>query len=60
MVGDLEGVQGPSWDAAGVDWEGEARGLASVAEEESVSSGVVVGAVVAAAAAGVVMERVLA
>lgn len=57
MVGDLEGVQGPSWDAAGVDWEGEARGLASVAEEESVSSGVVVGAVVAA---GVAMERVLA
>jgi len=55
-VGDLEGVQGPSWDAAGVDWEGEARGLASVAEEESVSSGVVVEAVVAA---GVAMERVL-
>ena len=58
-MGDLEGVQGPSWDAAGVDWEEEARGLASVAEEESVSSGVVVGAAVAAVAAGVAMERVL-
>ena len=55
-MGDLEGVQDPSWDVAGVGWEEEERGLASVAEEGFVSSGVVVEAVVAA---GVAMERVL-